>query len=223
MKYPIISAAVVLLATGTALGQQPAERPATGRAASQPEHAAQLTDYYSDVLLLANRREIDLAKIALERSTNRDVQQLAQKMIDVHSQLNAQIQPIAPRAAELFTRRDTTEGQRLTATREGAQHALLTELCRINHRAADNHLEQSKELLNRYKGQDFDMAFLGMQIGNHGRLAAQLDALSGVGTSQFQQLVDIASQHVREHLEAATALAKTLEDDRQAAAKENTR
>jgi predicted outer membrane protein len=223
MKHPLIAAAIVLLATSTTLGQQPAEKTATARAAPRQEHAQQLTDYFSDVLMLANQCEIELAKIALERSTNRDVQQLAQKLIDDHSQLNAEIKQIAPAAAESFARRYATEGQRLTAAREGAQHDLLTELCQINHRAADNHLKQSKELLNRYKGQGFDMAFLGMQIANHNWLAAELDALGDVGTSKFQQFIDTASKHVRDHLDAATALSEKLEVERRAATRANTR
>jgi predicted outer membrane protein len=217
-KHVIIANAIVLLAAGTVLAQQPAEKPATTRAAPGQEHAQQLTEYFTDVLMLADQCEIELAKIAIERSTNRDVQQLAKKLIDDHSQLTAQLKRTSPAAAESFARRDATEGQRLTAAREGAQHDLLTELCQINHRAADNNLKQSKELLNRYKGLDFDMAFLGMQIGDHNWLAAELDALGDVGTTQFQQLVNSATEHVRDHLEAATTLSKKLEEERHAAA-----
>jgi predicted outer membrane protein len=205
--------AVLLLATSVALGQQSAPK-TTATAAINKDHAQQLTDYYANVLMLANRGEIELAKIALERSTNDEVKQMAQKLIDDHSQLNETLQKISPAAAATVARADTTGEQRRTGARDTAGHDLLTELCRINHKAADNHLKQSKELLNRYKGQDFDMAFLGMMIGGHTWLASELDALNDVGTGQLKQVVDAAGKHVRDHLEAATALSKKLEDDR---------
>ncbi len=214
---------------------QPAESAPPG----QNQDAQQLTEYFADQLMLANQGEIELSKIAQQRSTNNEVKQFAKMLIDDHTQLDAKLQQVAPKAAANFAerRRVATEfGARIakslrdrvtdraapgedrvqirTAAREAGEHDAFTRLCQINHTAARNHREMSKRLLEQYQGQDFDMAFLGMQIGGHSWLLSELQALSGVGTPEFQEIVTSARQSVEHHLEQAKALSKKLEDDR---------
>lgn len=213
------------------------------RAPGQNQDAQQLTEYFSDQLMLANHSEIELAKIAAERSTNNEVKQFAKMLIEDHTQLDAKLKQVAPKAAENFAdrRRVATElGARIarnirdrvsdrandretpaddrvqtrTAAREAGEHDAFTRLCQINHAAVRNHLELSKQLLEKYQGQDFDMAFLGMQIGAHGWLLSELQALEGVGTPEFQEIVTSATQSVQHHLEQAKTLSKKFEDDR---------
>jgi predicted outer membrane protein len=213
------------------------------RAVGQNQDAQHLTEYFADQLMLANHGEIELAKIAQERSTNNEVKQFAKMLIDDHMQLDAKLKQVAPKAAEKFAerRRVATElGARIarnirdrvneraidretptadrvqtrTAAREAGELDAFTRLCQINHAAARNHQELSKQLLEKYQGQDFDMAFLGMQIGAHGWLLSELQALQGVGTPEFQEIVTSATQSVQHHLEQAKALSKKFEDDR---------
>lgn len=103
-----------------------------------------------------------------------------------------------------------------TAARDMIAHEMLTKLCKINHEACQNHREMCKQMLEQYQGQDFDMAFLGMQIGQHAALLSELKAIHNVGTPEFQQLVDHTTQKVEQHLQQAKTLAKKLEDDRRA-------
>jgi predicted outer membrane protein len=212
------------------------------RAVGQSSEAQYLTEYFADQLMLANHSEIELAKIAQERSTNNEVKQFAKMLIDDHTQLDAKLKQAAPKAAETFaenrrvatdlgriarnirervsdrvTDRETPAVDRVqtrTAARELGEQLALTRLCQINHAAARNHQELSKRLLEKYQGQDFDMAFLGMQIGAHGWLLSELQALNGVGTPEFQEIVGSATQSVQHHLEQAKALSKKLEGDR---------
>ena len=184
-----------------------------------PQQMEQLAAYFADKILLANHCEKELSKIAKDRSQNAEVKQFAQTLIDDHMQLDQQLATIAPQAVARFAAQNQTraEGepvQVLTSAEERAGHDLLTQLCAINHRAAKKNLALSKQMLEQYQGQDFDMAFLGMQIGGHAWLLSELEALEGVGSSEFQKLVASTSKQVEEHLERAQALSKKFEDDR---------
>jgi predicted outer membrane protein len=86
----------------------------------------------------------------------------------------------------------------------------------INHKACENHRQMAKQMLESYQGQDFDMAFLGMQIGQHAWLLSELKALDGVGSPEFQEIIVGARQNVEQHLQQAKALSKKFEDDRRA-------
>jgi putative membrane protein len=203
--------------------------------------AQQLTEYFADQLMLGNQGEIELSKIAEERSTNNDVKQLAKMLIDDHTQLDAKLKQIAPKTAASFAERRRAAGelaarigrnirdrvtdraippedrvQTQTSAREAGEHDAFTRLCQINHNAARNHQDASKRLLEQYKGQDFDMAFLGMQIGSHTWLLSELQALHGVGTPEFQEIVASATQSVEHHLQQAKDLSKKLESNRRA-------
>lgn len=101
-----------------------------------------------------------------------------------------------------------------TSAEERAEHDVLTRLCAINHRAAEKNLAISKQMLEQYQGQDFDMAFLGMQIGGHAWLLSELESLEGIGSPEFQKLVASTTKTVQEHLAHAKALSKKFEDDR---------
>lgn len=94
------------------------------------------------------------------------------------------------------------------ATGKSALHRLLG----IDRQATENYLQASTEMLSRYKGQDFDMGFLGFQIGAHTWTLAQLKALDSVGDQQFQQVVDEAIKTSEEHLQKAQELSRQFED-----------
>ena len=82
----------------------------------------------------------------------------------------------------------------------------------IETQAAENQVEASKKLLERYEGQDFDMAFLGLQIGAHSTALAELKALENFGDQQFQEVVAEARHKMEEHLKEAKKLADQHED-----------
>ncbi len=191
--------------------------------------SARLTNYFADQLMLANQAEIELGKIAVERSSNEQVKQFAESLIQDHTQLDQQLKQLAPEAAARFAQRLRAAAERLaarlpagderpaqtrTAGRDIAEHDVLTKLCMINHRACANHREMCKQMLEKHQGQDFDMAYLGTQIGQHAWLLAELKALDGVGTPEFQAVVAQTREKVDQHLQHAKALAKNLEDDR---------
>lgn len=213
----------------------------TEPAASRQSDEVRLTDYFADQLMLANQGEIELSQIAAQKGTSPEVKQFAEKLIQDHQQLDEKLKQLAPDAAARFAERRRAGGRLVdrladrldaersadrpaadrpaqirTAARDAAAHDVLTKLCIINHKACENHRQMSKQMLESYQGQDFDMAFLGMQIGQHAWLLSELKALDGVGTPEFQEVVAQARQNVEQHLQQAKTLSKKFEDDRRA-------
>jgi len=182
----------------------------------------ELTRYFAKTLALANHDEIALSKIALDRTQNADLKQLAQTIVDDHSRLNHQLLQIVPSASTASRDTPSGKGERKTADFDSQCGQALARICEINRQAAENQLQQSRIMLGDYQGQDFDMAFLSMQIGDHSWLLAELQAITGVGTSGFQQIVQETMQKVQKHKQLATSLAKRLEDDRRTADRRQT-
>lgn len=96
---------------------------------------------------------------------------------------------------------------------QGNADSFMKQLCEIEHQAARKHMQMSSEMLQRQQGQDFDMAFLGMQIGSHTWLVAELEAIENVGSDDFKSVTKLALESSRDHKEKAQQLAQRLEDN----------
>jgi predicted outer membrane protein len=224
-------------------GQSGGPEAASNEASRASGQQQQLTDYFVDTLMLANQGEIEASQFAAQKTSNQQVKQFAEMLIQDHQKLDEKLKQLSPGAAAQFAEHSRRFGGRLTdrlagrpdgdrsapdrplrnrppQTRTGARdlatHDTLTRLCMINHQACANHRQMSKQMLESYQGQDFDMAFLGMQIGQHAWLLSELEALNGVGTPEFQQIVTEARQNVEQHLKRAKELSQKFEDDRSA-------
>ncbi len=100
--------------------------------------------------------------------------------------------------------------------RTGEGQEVPQQLTQIVEQAAQKHLQMAKEMLQEAEGEEFDMAFVGMQIVKHGMMVAELEAMRNVGSQEFQQLVSKAESKTSEHLKEAKQLAKQLKDGRPA-------
>ena len=166
--------------------------------------------YLATKMMLANNAEIELSQIATEKAKHQGVKQYAQKMIQEHQQLNQKLQQLQSGQNQ--------QGQNQPGTAQTqASQSVPQQLTAITQRAAENHLQMAKESLQRYNGQDFDMAYLGLQIATHQQMLAGLQAIQDAGSQQFQQLVRQAEQATSQHLQQAKELARQFEDDRSAA------
>ena len=92
-------------------------------------------------------------------------------------------------------------------------------LCTVLEKACENNLEMTKQMLQKYEGQDFKMAFLGQQIVAHTACLAELKAIESFGPAQLKAIAQQASPKIQEHLDMAEQLAKKFEDDRGSAAR----
>lgn len=188
----------------------------------------------------ANQAEIELAKLAQERTDNAEVRQLAQTIVQDHQALNTELEkclnekqagPSAtnrsnrsplnrPEADRDVTNRERTPGAvattrpQLTDRRNAdAQETVPPQLCRIGEEACDNALKMKKEMLGNYQGQDFNMAFLGQQLVSHTMMLAELKAIQSTGPEDLKEITEKAIGKVEQHRNRAKQLAKKLEDD----------
>lgn len=109
-------------------------------------------------------------------------------------------------------RSGTESAQRSESSDKSTVHKIL----KLDQKAAQNYIEMSKQMLDRHDGQDFDMGYLGLQIGMHTWALSQLEAISSanVDDQQIQQIAQQTRSKMKEHLDKAKELAKKFEDDR---------
>ena len=96
------------------------------------------------------------------------------------------------------------------------QHSPIREILKIEQQATRNYLNSTSQMLERYQGQDFDMGFLGFQIGSHTWAHAELKAIESANLAsdeKFSRLVADAASKIEQHLQRAKKLSRQLEDD----------
>ncbi|MDA8745859.1 DUF4142 domain-containing protein [Rubripirellula amarantea] len=151
-----------------------------------------------------NEAEIELAKLAMNKTDNEDVRQLCQTLIQDHE---ACIEKIQQTSAKRNAQSHIEASMNQSAT-------VPKQLCRIAEVACENSLMMTKEMLSNYEGQDFNMAFLGQQCVAHTTMLAELKAIENTGPQELQPIAQDAIGKVKKHLERCKEIAKQLEDDR---------
>ncbi|QDV25834.1 DUF4142 domain-containing protein [Aureliella helgolandensis] len=194
-------------------------------------------------LIKSNEAEIELAKLAQQKSDNQEVKQFTQTLIQDHQSLNQTLQKHAatsqsgqarsvqagtargdqPRTAENRTANSGAGNDRAANDRRSENrmtnsqsNRVPKELCEIGEQACENALKMTKEMLNGYEGQDFNMAYLGQQCVMHTMMLAELKAIESSGLQELQEIAQQASAKVQQHLDKAKQIAKKLEDDSKA-------
>ncbi|MCA9078006.1 MAG: DUF4142 domain-containing protein [Planctomycetaceae bacterium] len=223
-----LASAAATVICSLAIGQQATERE-TRRQDDRQQVKAEastdllLTQYLAGKLILMNYSTIHMSQMARQHASSQEVQQFADKLAQSHQQLNEELRNFAPQIAEMATLK---QGEQRTAAFRGAtatsssddHHAeaaeLLSRILQCDRKATENYLKSSSQMLEQYDGQEFDMGFLGFQIGAHTWALAELNAIEGTGDEQFQQIVEQATSTVKQNLQQARKLAKQLEDDR---------
>lgn len=155
----------------------------------------------------ANDVEIDLAKLALQQSDNDEVKKLAQQLIADHQSMNQNLEKVHEAAKH-------QDADKKTDDHVYSSVMIPVEFCKLGERACENNLKLTKEMLSDYKGQDFNMAFLGQQCVAHTMALSELRAIETEGPQALKETANEGAKKVDEHLKAIKKLAKKLEDDR---------
>ncbi|MEO9590102.1 DUF4142 domain-containing protein [Rhodopirellula bahusiensis] len=173
-------------------GRYEARRTSTDSRQQQPT----VTQAIVQKLQKANENEIELAKMAMQKTDHSELKQLTQTIVRDHEALNQKLQQFSNQ------NQANSKGQRVPA-----------QLCQIADQACDNAMKMTKDMLTKYEGQDFQMAFLGQQCVAHTMMLAELKAIESTGPQELQPIAQEAISKVEKHLEKAKQLAKKLEDD----------
>lgn len=162
----------------------------------------------------ANKAEIELAKLAVEKSEQQEIKQLAQTIISDHSQLNKQLEQFAEGNSARQSSPAELRSNRTAQRSAGANDSALVpqELCKLMEKACDNSLQMTKQMLQKYDGQDFAMAYLGQQIVAHTAMLAELQAIESSGFQSLHSIAKTGIKKTEDHLQTAKQLAKKFED-----------
>ncbi len=176
----------------------------------------------------ANEAEIELAKLAQQKTDNDEVKQLTKTVIEDHQSLNQQLQKMnAGSSGNAGSRQQNSNNRSDRATSQAGQSGLSRQgdsmggqsshvpeqLCKITEQACQNSLEMTKEMLNSKQGQNFNMGFLSQQIVAHTMALAELKAIKSSGPEELNEVVTTAIDKTEQHLKRAKEIAKKLEDN----------
>ena len=148
-------------------------------------------------LMDANKAEVELANMVLDKVDQEDVRQFAKQLADEHKQLNQDL--------EKLQQQISSQGQ------SGAM--VPQQLVEMGKQACQNKLQATKDMMSNYNGQDLQMAFVGQQIVAHVSMISELKAIESTGPQELRDFASKARQKQEDHLERAKRLAEKLEDD----------
>lgn len=194
---------------------QTQQRGQQGRIQQGQQGQKGLEDFLVQRLILANQAEIELSQMATEQAQNDEVKQFAQKMIQDHQQMLQKLQQHS--GHQTGGQSQTEQGQQAQQSQQAqpgqqAQQGqqVPQQLTQITQQAAQRHLQMSKEMLQEAQGEDFDKAFMGIQVVKHSMMVAELEAMRNAGSQEFQKLVSTAAQKTQEHLDHAKQVVMQL-------------
>jgi predicted outer membrane protein len=233
--------AIVACMTAVAFGQgapavkpQPAARP--GAAVAQPaahQNANnQLDQHAAACLLIGNQEEIAISEIAMDKANNDRVKDFANQMIKDHEKFIGKLRKFTPQNASFELQLKTNdkgdakaidEKPATTAARAGettaaktgaaAGHSMMDELLVIKRDKAQECFAMVSDELNKKKGHDFDMAYMGMQCAAHTGMLAELKALKKHTHGEFADLVAEGEKTTKEHLQLAMSIIEDMKHD----------
>jgi len=138
-------------------------------------------------------------------------QSTADRSATNQTRLNEPDQPGEPKQPGQPGQQANVQGKNAQAGKwANNNQGLVGKLEMIADKACKKHLEMAKEMLKENEGENFDMAFVGMQIASHTQAVAELNALQGVGSKEMQDVVKKAEESTSKHLKQAKDLAEEL-------------
>jgi putative membrane protein len=152
-------------------------------------------------LLTSNKGEVELGKLAVDRATDPEVKEFAQKMVKDHT---AQVEKL----------------QQVVGSQEPNDQR-----AQIDRKIDERCNEMLKKELTEKSGKEFDAAYVGSQIAGHIHMAAALEVISSQTSGQLRDLAREAQPTVEQHLMHAKKLMGQLDKangNRSQASKERT-
>lgn len=188
-KLALLAAATLPFLTANALAQTAASpttssQPATQTGQQRPaveDTSSHVDDDFVQRAALGSLLEIEAGKLALERSSDPRVRDLAQRIITDHTKANAMLQEVAGSSGEQLP------------TRLGGEGA------------------QMVEDLKAHQGAAFDRAYLAAMVGDHNDDIELFESEAQNGRdARVRQYASQITPILKEHLELATALQQSV-------------
>jgi putative membrane protein len=142
---------------------------------------------FAACLLQKNKAEVELGKIAADRSHDKDVKDFAEKMVKDHKEVIEKL-------------------ERLVGSNEPNDRR-----SELERRINDQCLSNLKKELNDKSGREFDACYMGSQLAGHMEMTAALEVLSKEMSGELQDIVKDAQPKVEKHLSNAKDIIKQLD------------
>ena len=188
--FPTLAGAVLLLAQTA--GQQPPPQQKAGQprnpAGAPPATLASNEREFLLKTAMNGRKEVEMARLATQKSTNNEVKQFAQRLVDDHTTANQEIEDLAGRKGVTVPPESTASAEK-------------------SRKGSPAHMEQ----LSKLSGEHFDLAFVQRMVESHTRSVAEFERQSKNATdNDIRTLTAKLLPTLKEHLEHARTLSKSL-------------
>ncbi len=204
----------VTLATLLTAGSLSAQQTFPGQSQASPSQAnlgssvdAPLSkeQVFAKCLVIANQEEVSIAKFAKEKSTNEEVRALAATLEKAHQESLDQLKAIASKGAASKKASNPTSSV-------ANNNANAVDFLQMHQEMSDQCLKDSKEMLSKKEGADFDACFVRMQIAKHGMMHSSLTVFQRHTTGELQGHIKASLAKNDEHTKAANNLMEQLSD-----------
>jgi putative membrane protein len=177
-----------------------------------------LTDWQiAEWISVDNQGEVALAEIAEQHASDKDVKQFAQQMVDEHTEFLQKLQRLtgvggAKQAQDQANREQVQQPRQNQAPQGQFQQGL--DLIALKHQLGDQCRQSASRELERKEGAEFDMCYMGMQIGMHMQMLDTLKVMSRHASQELDQLIEEGEKTTESHLEHAKRIMASLDGHR---------
>ncbi len=198
--------------------QIPGQRTANYRGDNAVNASRVIDSHLAACLILGNEEEVALGRFAAQHASSEQVKQFAQQMVDQHSKAISKLQPFSPEVTslELTSNSEQEQGQQQNQPqRQGqSQNQLITagqnaqgdanlgqQMLAIERDAKQQCLDLTQKELGEKRGEEFDHAYIGQQMGGHIQMIAALTAFERHASPELQQVLSEQKRTAEQHLQ----------------------
>jgi predicted outer membrane protein len=167
--------------------------------------AHQLDNQIAACLLLGNQEEVTLAKFAEQHAKSAEVKDFAKQVVQDHTKAMDTLAKEIPDVATIKLAYDADPrairqpSEKNDSIDRDPNVAMLKQ---IKHEC----LSLTQKELERFKGADFDRAYLGQQVGAHIAMLAQLRGAKSFASPKLQKVIADGDKVTTEHLRRANEI-----------------
>lgn len=171
----------------------------TGESSVSKEHAI------AKCLVIMNQEQVALARFAKDKASGEEVKAFAATLEKAHQGSLEELKGLA-------TKTSMTSTTVQTGTPSANSNSAGIDFVQIHQEMSDQCLKDSKEMLSKKEGAEFDKCFVGMQLAKHSMMHTSLTVLERHTTGALQGFIKKSLATNDEHLQASVDLMEALDN-----------
>jgi len=207
-----------MLASSAIAQQAPALQTTNAVQSKDANSSLSMREMVTTCLALDNEEEIILAKLAIEKSQDKNVSAFAKKIVESHEKCLKDLIRLEPSLAnrKLLSDLSSATGERSPTNAKSSSSKVsmdaTPDMLQLQTEMAQQCLADSKIMLNKDGGKHFDECYVGMQIAKHASMHSKLTVLERHTTGELKELVTKGLAMTKDHLAQAETLMKSLDN-----------